>query len=274
MFTKRTSKPSKGNKFYTRKPKGYNTCVKGKPTDECNALANCVGYVEGRINEAVSDELGEDVFKYDTLYCNAENFIEKALTYKGVIISDVPVKGGIMVWQKGDTLSGDDGAGHVEFVEEVTYKKGTIEVESIYDSASSYGGTAFFNVKRTNANGRWGLGSKYKFRGCIVFPELAYLIPKKPEPKPEPVKPKPEPVKPKPVKPTIKPGDYVIVNGRGRASSKGTGATTRNYKNKKMKVIRVVDNKYPYGLNQYGVGVTKQSKYITAWFDEDSVKKV
>ena len=91
--------------------------------------------------------------------------------------------------------------------------------------------------------------------------------PKKPEPKPEPVK-------PEPVKPSIKPGDYVIVNGRGRASSKGTGATTRNYKNKKMKVIRVVDNKYPYGLNQYGVGVNNQSKYITAWFDESSVKKV
>ena len=267
MFTKRTSKPSKGNKFYTRRPKGYNTCVKGNPKDVCDALANCVGYAEGRINEAISEVLGKDTFKYDTLHCNAESFIEKAIKYPGVIISDVPVKGGLMVWAKGEIGVGSDGAGHVEFVEEVTYKEGTIEVESIYDSSSSYGGTAFFNVRRTNSNGRWGLGKSYKFRGCIVFPELESLIPKKSEPKPEPVK-------PKPVKPSIKPGDYVIVNGRGRASSKGTGASTRNYKNKKMKVIRVVNNNYPYGLNQYGVGVNNQSKYITAWFDESSVKKV
>lgn len=242
MFTKRTSKPSKGNKFYTRKPKGYNTCVKGKPTDECDALSNCVGYVEGRINEAISDVSGKDIFKYNTLHCNAENFIEKALTYKGVIISDVPVKGGIMVWQKGDTLKGKDGAGHVEFVEEVTYKEGTIEVESIYDSASAYGGTPFFNVKRTNANGRWGLGKGYKFRGCIVFPELASLIPKKPEPvKPEP---KPEPVKPEPTK--LKVGDKVKIIGTGNGSSRGTSNTAYGI-GWTRQVLRIWDGRaYPY----------------------------
>lgn len=263
MFTKRTTKPKKGNKFYTRKPKGYNTCVVGNPKDVCDALANCVGYAEGRFNEIISEILGKDTFKYDTLYCNAENFIEKAEKL-GLKISNVPVKGGIMVWQKGESLKGEDGAGHVEIVEDILETDANGNPTKIYDSSSSYGGTAFFNVTRTNNNGRWGLGSGYKFRGCIINPEV------KEEPKPEPVK--PEPVKP--VEPSIKPGDYVMVNGRGRASSKGTGASTRNYKNKKMKVIRVVDNKYPYGLNQYGVGVNNQSKYITAWFDEGSVKKV
>lgn len=259
MFTKRTSKPSKGNKFYTRKPKGYNTCVKGNPTDECNALANCVGYVEGRFNEIISEVLGKEVFPYDTLYCNAENFIEKAKSV-GLKISDVPTTGGIMVWQKGATLKGNDGAGHVAIVEEIVERNADWVPTKIYTSESSYGGTPFFNATRSNTNGRWGLGNGYTFRGCIVNPNVEE--PKKPEPKPEPVV------------SDIKPGDYVIVNGRGRASSKGTGATTRNYKNKKMKVIRVVNNPYPYGLNQYGVGVNNQSKYITAWFSKDSVKKV
>ena len=103
MFTKRTSKPKKGNKFYTRKPKGYNTCIKGKPADACDAIPNCVGYVEGRFNEIISEILGKDTFKYNTLYCNAENFIEKAKSV-GLEISEVPTTGGIMVWQKGDTL--------------------------------------------------------------------------------------------------------------------------------------------------------------------------
>ena len=264
MFTKRTSKPSKGNKFYTRKPKGYNTCVKGNPKDACDALANCVGYAEGRFNEIISEALNKEVFPYDTLYCNAENFIEKAKSV-GLKISDVPTTGGIMVWQKGETLKGSDGAGHVAIVEEVLERDSNWNPTKIYTSESAYGSTAFFNSTRSNTNGRWGLGKSYTFRGCIINPNVEE--PKKPEPKPEPVK-------PEPVKPSIKPGDYVIVNGRGRASSKGTGATTRNYKNKKMKVIRVVNNNYPYGLNQYGVGVNNQSKYITAWFDESSVKKV
>ena len=42
----RITKPEKGNKFYTRKASGgYSTCIKGKPTDACDVLSNCVGYV-------------------------------------------------------------------------------------------------------------------------------------------------------------------------------------------------------------------------------------
>lgn len=157
----RSSKPGKGNKFYITKSKGgYSTCIQGKPTDKyCNVLSNCVGYACGRFNEIIGK------MKYPSLNCNAENFIERAKSL-GLKVVSYPVVGGIMVWQKGSTLNGKDGAGHVEVVEKYINKT------TIYTSASNYGGTAFYNAKRTNSNKRWGLGAGYKFRGCIVNPSI------------------------------------------------------------------------------------------------------
>ena len=158
----RTSKPSKGNKFYITKSKGgYSTCIQGKPTDsECNVLANCVGYACGRFNEIIGS------MKYPSLNCNAENFIERAKNTYGLEVVDYPVLGGIMVWQKGSTLNGSDGAGHVAIVEKI------IDSNTIYTSESGYGNKAFWNSTRSNSNGRWGIGSGYTFRGCIVNPAI------------------------------------------------------------------------------------------------------
>lgn len=158
----RTTKPSTGNKFYITKSKGgYSTCIQGNPTDsQCNVLANCVGYACGRFNEIIGS------MKYPSLNCNAENFIERAKNTYGLEISDVPTLGGIMVWQKGSTLSGNDGAGHVAIVERID------SANQIYTSESGYGSSAFWNSIRKNTNGRWGLGSGYTFRGCIVNPAI------------------------------------------------------------------------------------------------------
>ena len=155
----RTTKPESGNKFYnTISNGGYSRCIVGKPTDKgCNVLANCVGYACGRFNEIIGD------MKYSYLNCNAENFIERAKKY-GLQVSDKPVVGGIMVWQKGATLSGNDGAGHVAIVEKV------IDNNTIYTSESGYNSSAFWNSTRKNSNGRWGMGSAYSFRGCIINP--------------------------------------------------------------------------------------------------------
>lgn len=157
----RTTKPSAGNKFFNTKSNGgYSTCIQGSPTDkECNVLANCVGYACGRFNEIIG------AMKYPSLNCNAENFIERAKSL-GLEISPVPTLGGIMVWQKGATLSGNDGAGHVAVVERID------SANQIYTSESGYGSSAFWNSVRTNSNGRWGLGSGYTFRGCIVNPAI------------------------------------------------------------------------------------------------------
>ena len=155
----RTTKPS-NNKFYIRKANGgYSLCIKGKPTDpKANVLSNCVGYACGRFNEIIGK------MKYPELNCNAENFIERAKSI-GLKISNKPVLGGIMVWQKG-SLSGSDGVGHVAVVERIDNDN------QIYTSESSYGGRAFYNVTRKNSNGRWGAGSAYKFRGCIINPAI------------------------------------------------------------------------------------------------------
>lgn len=156
----RTSKPAAGNKFYTTKSKGgYSTCIKGKPTDACDVLANCVGYACGRFNEIIGS------MKYPSLNCNAENFIERAKSL-GLTISTKPTLGGIMVWKKGASLSGNDGAGHVAVVERIDSSN------QIYTSESGYNSKAFWNTLRTNSNGRWGAGSGYTYRGCIVNPAI------------------------------------------------------------------------------------------------------
>lgn len=157
----RTSKPESGNKFYnTVSNGGWSYCIVGNPTDKgCNVLANCVGYACGRFNEIIGS------MKYPYLNCNAENFIERARQY-GLEISNKPVLGGIMVWKKGATLNGDDGAGHVAIVEKI------IDDNTIYTSESGYGSSAFWNSTRSNSNGRWGMASSYSFRGCIINPSI------------------------------------------------------------------------------------------------------
>lgn len=64
----------------------------------------------------------------------------------------------------------------------------------------------------------------------------------------------------------IKVGDTVIVNGRGTATSKGTGAKTKSYKNQKMKVIKIENGRY--GCNQYN-----KAGSITGWWAASQVKK-
>ena len=164
----RTTQP-KNNKYYIRTVSGgLNNAIAGKPTiSGANVLCNCVGYANGRFNESINDPELKGVvlnFKYQ-LTCNAENFIESAKK-QGLKISSAPVEGGIMVWQKGNTLGGGDGAGHVTFVE-IVYDDGTI-----LTSESGYNAWAFKTIHRSNKNGRWGQGSAYKFRGCIINPSI------------------------------------------------------------------------------------------------------
>lgn len=163
----------KNNKYYIRTVTGgLNGAVAGDPTQPyANVLDNCVGFANGRFNEAWNDPELEGIIKkfHVQLTCNAENFIESAKK-QGLNISSTPVVGGIMVWQKGATLSGGDGAGHVAFVERV-YDDGTI-----LTSESGWASWAFKTVRRDNSNGRWSQNSYYKFRGCIINPAIKNVI--------------------------------------------------------------------------------------------------
>lgn len=109
---------------------------------------------------------------------------------------------------------------------------------------------------------QWVAGETYKGH---VYCEL-YLKETKPVTPAEPdIKPEPTPI----VKP-INVGDTVVVNGVGKAASDGSGASTKKYVERKMKVIIKKENaKYPYACNQYN-----QSGAVTAWFAESSVRKV
>ena len=95
-----------------------------------------------------------------------------------------------------------------------------LDDNTIYTSESSYGISAFYNAKRSNSNGRWGIGSKYTFRGFIYNPAVKEEPTPKPEPKPEPT---PTPSE------EFKLGDKVCVKGYATEASDGTGNRTANY---------------------------------------------
>lgn len=244
-FNMRTSKPSAGNKFYNNGNNGgYSWCINGNPTDKgCNVLANCVGYACGRFNEIIGS------MKYKTLCCNAENFIERA-KQAGLQVVGYPTLGGIMVWQKGATLSGNDGAGHVAVVERID------SANQIYTSESGYGSSAFWNSIRRNDNGRWGLGNGYTFRVCIVNPAIGdvhYVAPVNPQPS--------TPSTPTNGKFNI--GDKVVINGNLYVNSNAANPAG-HVSNKSTVITRyAAGSKHPY--NTTG---------DLGWMDESSITLV
>lgn len=62
-------------------------------------------------------------------------------------------------------------------------------------------------------------------------------------------------------------GETVIVNGQGYATSKGTGGKTKNFVNRKMKIINIANGRY--GCNQYN-----RDGGITGWWSTSHLKKV
>lgn len=159
-FVMRTTKPEAGNKYYITKANGgWSNAIKGSPVDaDCDVLSNCVGYAYGRFNEIG----GYGYCKYLSPV-NAENFMQ----YKGSLeVGQTPRVGACMVWQKGNTLSNSDGAGHVAIVEKV------VSDTQIITSESAYGGKAFYTQTRNKGTGNWGMGSAYTFLGFIYNPAV------------------------------------------------------------------------------------------------------
>lgn len=185
----RKTRPTAGNKYFIRKANGgYSSCIQGSPTDsQCNVLSNCVGYACGAFNEEC--DLGYEKYY---LNCNAENFIERAISL-GLSVYKEPEIGDIICWQKGATLSGNDGAGHVAIVIE------KIDNNTIRTAESGWGSSnPWYIIKRSRGNGNWGAGSGYKLRGFIRNPNW------KPAPTPTPT---PTPVEGWPKSYTVVKGD-------------------------------------------------------------------
>lgn len=120
-------------------------------------LPNCVGYFIGRFHEIANDPTFS-IIKMD----NAERLIAKNPHLK---VGMTPKVGAGIVWQKGPTLQGSDGAGHVEIVEQV------ISETEIVTSWSGWHTQTDFGIRnRKKLNGNWGAGSDYKFLGFIYNP--------------------------------------------------------------------------------------------------------
>lgn len=165
-FTPRLTRPEVGNPYYnTVANGGYSDAIRGKPTDPgCDVLSNCVGYAYGRFNEIG----GYGRIKY-LRPVNAENFIAHA---GGLTVSQTPSLGACMVWRKGATLSGSDGAGHVAIVEKV------LSPTQVVTSESGYGvSTPFWTKTRNKGDGNWGAGAGYTFLGFIVNPAVSGSTP-------------------------------------------------------------------------------------------------
>lgn len=157
-FKMRTTRPEAGNKYYITKSRGgWSDAIQGNPVDPyCDVLSNCVGYAVGRFNEIG----GWGYCKY-LRPVNAEMFMQ----YKGNLETGMtPRIGACMVWQRGATLNGGDGAGHVAIVEKV------INGNEIITSESGWGSSAFWTQTRKIGNGNWGQNSSYKFLGFIYNP--------------------------------------------------------------------------------------------------------
>ena len=226
----RTTKPEAGNKYYIRKANGgYSNAITGKPTDkDCNVLANCVGYAYGRFNEIGA----YGCCKY-LAPVNAENFID----YKGSCkTGQTPKAGAVMVWQKGKTKSGSDGAGHVAIVEKV------ISSTEVYTSESGWGASKpFWNSTRKKGSGNWGAGSDYKFLGFIYNP----AVPDEPTPTPTPGL-------------KFKVGDKVKFTGTLYRDSYGNGAG-QSRKNLEATIYLINPRgSHPYNIN-HGLGWVKES---------------
>ena len=160
MFTPRLKKPEAGNKYYIKKPSGYNPCKKGNPTDkDCNVLANCVGYATGRFSEETNEGCCRWFGNMD-----AKSFYIVATRDYNLEVGQTPKVGAIACWQGGSTKQG-----HVAIVEKV------VSNTEILTSESAYGGKAFYTKTRKKGNGLWGMSSKYKFQGFVYNPNIAKI---------------------------------------------------------------------------------------------------
>lgn len=190
MFTPRLTPPNSGNKYYNTKPVGgYSTCIIGnanpftpagkqepknrKGLAGMNVLPNCVGYAIGRFNE-----IGDyRAIKY-TAGGNAENLFAN-LKAKGLASGDTPKLGALIVWQKGNTLSGSDGAGHIAVVEKIVSDDEIV----VSQSGWTYNkGAMWTATHKKGADGQWIQGGDYnwmkngyKFLGFIYNPAVVDL---------------------------------------------------------------------------------------------------
>lgn len=148
---KRLTPPEETNKNYVKTTKGgYNKCIQIK--DNGCVLPNCTGYAWGRFIES------QGVTDCNLSRNNAENWWDNNDGYER---GATPKLGAVICWSKGKPHYGEDGAGHVAFVEQIN-KDGSILI-------SESGHNAYY-FKTETIKPPFARGGTYKFQGFIYNP--------------------------------------------------------------------------------------------------------
>ena len=161
-FTKRTTQPSKDNKYYNSNINPFVSAGFGMFQNN----GNCTCYAFGRFYELIGSKP-----KLST--SNAENWYGKNDGYKR---GQTPKVGAVACWRKGEAGNSKDGVGHVAIVEEVKSNGDFISSESGWESF------IFKNKTYKKTNGYKASSSAYHFQGFIYCPiEFEVEKPKKTE---------------------------------------------------------------------------------------------
>lgn len=158
QFRKRTTAPLDDNKYYLRKPKGYNKCIRGNKEKKANhgvydVLPNCTGYCYGRYLEA------QNWTSCKLPTSDAGKWLKDNTTYDEGF---TPRVGSIMVY------SAKNKAGHVVFVESIDKKGNLLVSESGWNSNNRMWTQT---IKPTSYKYKTG----YKYEGCI-YPKENFEI--------------------------------------------------------------------------------------------------
>lgn len=172
-YIARLTRPENNNKFYIKKPAGYNPCILGnaKYRDPyLTNLPNCVGYAFGRFHEVFDDISFSYYIKGD-----AADLFNK-LKAKGLASGRVPRVGAMMFWK-----STNGGKGHVVIVEKEISDEEIVVSESGWKSK-----VAVWSATHKKGDGNWIEGndyywmkSDYEYLGCIYNPYPTIVEPTK-----------------------------------------------------------------------------------------------
>lgn len=166
IFTPRYTRPEDGNPYYNRKQNGgYSPAIAGSPCVKgLTVLRNCVGYAHSRFHEIAQRK---EMNLFDPV--NAENIFGNAASH-GLKTGAFPDPGALIVWQKGATLGGADGAGHVAVVEALTSSGGITTSESGWNAQKDFWTDSY--------SPPFGYGTGYKLLGFVYQPGAQFDIKK------------------------------------------------------------------------------------------------
>ena len=160
-FKPRTVIPPVSIKWYRNQNWGGYSLAISRDDETGYCLPNCVGYANGRQNEAIAEIMGNEQYCNNDMIYDAEQIFDwcKELGRPTVY---APKRGGCMCWSNPAT------GGHIVFVEEV------YDADHVLVTESGYSGAFWFQQTKMNSDNNWTLPwddyMSYKYQGCVYLP--------------------------------------------------------------------------------------------------------